>query len=54
VLIGFLFSFLGGLVGLFICGQFSWVLILPGVVPHFLPARRRACSVTLPADVAGR
>ncbi|WP_286933834.1 PTS ascorbate transporter subunit IIC [Leclercia sp. UBA5958] len=35
VLIGFLFSFLGGLVGLFICGQFSWVLILPGVVPHF-------------------
>jgi PTS system ascorbate-specific IIC component len=20
---------------LFICGQFSWVLILPGVVPHF-------------------
>ncbi|MDU6451772.1 MAG: PTS ascorbate transporter subunit IIC, partial [Enterobacter hormaechei] len=35
VLIGFLFSFLGGIVGLFICGQFSWVLILPGVVPHF-------------------
>lgn len=35
VLIGFLFSFLGGLVGLFLCGQFKWVLILPGVVPHF-------------------
>lgn len=35
MLIGFLFSFLGGIVGLFICGQFSWVLILPGVVPHF-------------------
>ena len=35
VLIGFLFSFLGGIAGLFICGQFSWVLILPGVVPHF-------------------
>ena len=35
VLIGFLFSFLGGIVGLLICGQFSWVLILPGVVPHF-------------------
>jgi PTS system ascorbate-specific IIC component len=34
-LIGFLFSFLGGLVGLFLCGQFKWVLILPGVVPHF-------------------
>ena len=27
VLIGFLFSFLGGIVGLLICGQFSWVLI---------------------------
>ena len=24
-----------GIVGLLICGQFSWVLILPGVVPHF-------------------
>lgn len=35
MLIGFLFICLGGLVGLFICGQFSWVLILPGVVPHF-------------------
>ncbi|MGR3807157.1 PTS ascorbate transporter subunit IIC [Pasteurella testudinis] len=35
VLIGFLFSFLGGIVGLFILGQLSWVLILPGVVPHF-------------------
>lgn len=35
VLIGFLFSFLGGLVGLFLLGQFKLVLILPGVVPHF-------------------
>ncbi|MGY6773325.1 PTS ascorbate transporter subunit IIC [Gallibacterium sp. ZY190522] len=35
VLIGFLSSFVGGLVGLFILGQLSWVLILPGVVPHF-------------------
>lgn len=35
VLIGFLFSFLGGIVGLFILGQLNWVLILPGVVPHF-------------------
>ncbi len=35
VLIGFLFSFLGGLVGLFLLGQFRLVLILPGVVPHF-------------------
>ncbi|TKI04808.1 PTS ascorbate transporter subunit IIC [Martelella alba] len=35
VLIGFLFSFLGGLVGLFILGQMNLVLILPGVVPHF-------------------
>lgn len=35
VLIGFLFSFLAGLFGLFIQGQFHLTLILPGVVPHF-------------------
>lgn len=35
VLIGFLFSFLGGLAGLFLLGQLKMVLILPGVVPHF-------------------
>ncbi|OCL19791.1 PTS ascorbate transporter subunit IIC [Gilliamella sp. wkB171] len=35
VLIGFLCSFLGGLVGLFVLGQLDLVLILPGVVPHF-------------------
>lgn len=40
VLIGFLVSFLGGIVGLFILGFidasfFSVALILPGVIPHF-------------------
>ena len=35
MLIGFLFSFLGGLAGLFLLGQLKMVLILPGVVPHF-------------------
>ncbi|WP_068449002.1 PTS ascorbate transporter subunit IIC [Caviibacter abscessus] len=35
VLIGFIFSFLGGIVGLFILGAINSVLILPGVVPHF-------------------
>ncbi|BDH46954.1 PTS ascorbate transporter subunit IIC [Salmonella enterica subsp. enterica serovar Choleraesuis] len=35
VLVGFISSFIGGLVGLFILGQLNWVLILPGVVPHF-------------------
>lgn len=35
VLLGFLFSFLGGIVGLFILGILNWVLILPGVIPHF-------------------
>ena len=35
VLIGFLFSFLGGVVGLFILGALKWVLIIPGVIPHF-------------------
>lgn len=35
VLVGFLCSFLGGIVGLFILGALNWVLILPGVIPHF-------------------
>ncbi|GAA5115142.1 PTS ascorbate transporter subunit IIC [Orbus sasakiae] len=35
VLIGFLFSFIGGLVGLFVLGKLDLALILPGVVPHF-------------------
>ncbi len=35
VLIGFVSSFVGGLVGLVILGKLDWVLILPGVVPHF-------------------
>ena len=35
VLIGFLASFTGGLVGLALLGMLNWVLILPGVVPHF-------------------
>ncbi|MDO4777262.1 MAG: PTS ascorbate transporter subunit IIC [Cardiobacteriaceae bacterium] len=35
VLIGFLASFMGGLVGLALLGMLKWVLILPGVVPHF-------------------
>ncbi len=35
VLIGFLASFVGGIVGLALLNQLHWVLILPGVVPHF-------------------
>ena len=35
VLIGFLSSFLGGIVGLLVLGQLRMTLILPGVVPHF-------------------
>lgn len=35
VLVGFLASFAGGVVSLAILGHFNWVLILPGVVPHF-------------------
>lgn len=35
VLIGFLASFAGGVIGLALLGQLNWVLILPGVVPHF-------------------
>lgn len=35
VLIGFLSSFVGGIVGLFILISFGFPAILPGVVPHF-------------------
>lgn len=35
VLVGFLASFVGGIVGLALLGMLNWVLILPGVVPHF-------------------
>ncbi len=35
VLIGFLSSFVGGLVSLAFLGMLKWTLILPGVVPHF-------------------
>lgn len=35
VLLGFLSSFTGGLVGLGMLGYLQWILILPGVVPHF-------------------
>ncbi len=35
VIAGFLCSFLGGLVGLALCGALRWPLILPGVIPHF-------------------
>jgi PTS system ascorbate-specific IIC component len=35
VFIGFISSFMGGIVGMALCGVFNWILILPGVVPHF-------------------
>jgi len=35
VVIGFISSFCGGLVGLAVCGLASWTLIIPGVIPHF-------------------
>lgn len=54
VLIGFLFSFLGGLVGLFICGQFSWVLILHGVVPHFFTGATAGVFGNATGDVVER
>lgn len=43
VIIGFLFSFLGGIVGLFTLGLLSWTLILPGVVPHFFAGATAGC-----------
>ncbi len=35
VIIGFLFSFLGGIIGMLILGAIGSVLIIPGLVPHF-------------------
>lgn len=35
VVIGFISSFIGGIVGMFILGIFGGVLIIPGLVPHF-------------------
>jgi PTS system ascorbate-specific IIC component len=35
VIIGFLFSFLGGLISMFLLGPFGLALIIPGMVPHF-------------------
>ncbi len=35
VIIGFAFSFLGGLIGMLILGMMGGVLIIPGMVPHF-------------------
>ena len=35
VIIGFLSSFLGGVIGMFILGATGAVLIIPGLVPHF-------------------
>lgn len=35
VIIGFISSFIGGLIGMFILGAVGGVLIIPGLVPHF-------------------
>jgi PTS system ascorbate-specific IIC component len=35
VLIGFLSSFVGGIIGMFICAMLRVPIILPGLVPHF-------------------
>jgi PTS system ascorbate-specific IIC component len=35
VIIGFAFSFLGGIIGMVVLGVLGWVLIIPGLVPHF-------------------
>ncbi|PYZ92657.1 PTS ascorbate transporter subunit IIC [Salipaludibacillus keqinensis] len=35
VIIGFLSSFVGGLISMFFLGMFSLALIIPGLVPHF-------------------
>ncbi len=35
VIIGFIFSFLGGIIGMLILGFSGSILIIPGLVPHF-------------------
>jgi PTS system ascorbate-specific IIC component len=57
VLIGFLASVAGGLVGFGILwaglgAAFAIPLILPGMIPHFSPAGRLACSGTPPVVAA--
>ncbi len=35
VVVGFISSFIGGLVGMLLLGAFGMALIIPGMVPHF-------------------
>lgn len=35
VIVGFIFSFIGGVIGMLILGMMGGVLIIPGLVPHF-------------------
>ena len=53
VIVGFLASFVAGLVSMFLCPLFGLSVIVPGLVPHFSAGPRRGFTATLPADVAG-
>ena len=56
VLVGFIFSFIGGLVGLALAAwlgpTFGVALILPGLVPHSSQVVQRASTPTQPVDAA--
>lgn len=54
VIVGFLASFVAGLVSMFLCPLFGLSVIVPGLVPHFSAGPQRGFTATLPADVAGR
>lgn len=47
VLIGFIFSFLGGIVSMIALGALGLVVIIPGVVPHFFCGATAAVLVML-------
>ncbi len=54
VIVGFLASFVAGLVSMFLCPLFGLSVIVPGPVPHFFCGATAGFTATLPADVAGR
>lgn len=54
VIVGFLASFVAGLVSMFLCPLFGLSVIVPGLVPHFFCGATAGFTATLPADVAGR
>jgi ascorbate-specific PTS system EIIC-type component UlaA len=54
VIVGFLATTVGSIIGMLVFPMFGLAMILPGLLTNFLPAVRRASSVTRWAAAAGR